>query len=84
MGLAGSAEMSANDWRRLSIGRVICHARTAASRRLAAERVPEVSASDVRNLQVIPWLVNLSRGNGTRLEQLVGWPRRRRVRERRS
>jgi len=36
--------------------------------------VPEVSASDVRNLQVIPWLVNLSRGSGIRLEQLVGWP----------
>jgi hypothetical protein len=36
--------------------------------------VPEVSASDVRNLQVIPWLVNLSRGSGVRLEQLVGWP----------
>jgi hypothetical protein len=36
--------------------------------------VPEVSASDVRNLQVIPWLINLSRGSGTRLEQLVGWP----------
>ena len=35
--------------------------------------VPEVSASDVRNLQVIPWLVNLSRGSGIRLEQLVGW-----------
>jgi len=36
--------------------------------------VPEVSASDVRNLQVIPWLVNLSRGSGIRLEQLIGWP----------
>jgi hypothetical protein len=36
--------------------------------------VPEVSASDLRNLQVIPWLVNLSRGSGIRLEQLVGWP----------
>jgi hypothetical protein len=37
-------------------------------------KVPEVDASDVRNLQVIPWLVNLSRGSGIRLEQLVGWP----------
>jgi hypothetical protein len=37
-------------------------------------KVPEISASDVRNLQVIPWLVNLSRGSGIRLEQLVGWP----------
>jgi len=36
--------------------------------------VPEVSASDVRNLQVIPWLVNLSRGSGISIEQLVGWP----------
>ena len=36
--------------------------------------VPEVGASDIRNLQVIPWLVNLSRGSGIRLEQLVGWP----------
>ena len=36
--------------------------------------VPEVSASDVRNLQVIPWFVNLSRGSGIRLEKLVGWP----------
>jgi hypothetical protein len=42
--------------------------------------VPEVIASDVRNLQVIPWLVNLSRGSGIRLEQLRGWPRRRRMR----
>jgi hypothetical protein len=37
-------------------------------------KVPEVSASDVRNLQVIPWLVNLSRGSGIRFEKLVGWP----------
>jgi hypothetical protein len=37
-------------------------------------QVPEVSASDVRNLQVIPWFVNLSRGAGISLEQLVGWP----------
>jgi hypothetical protein len=37
-------------------------------------QVPEVGASDVRNLQVIPWFVNLSRGSGIRLEQLVGWP----------
>ena len=37
-------------------------------------KVPEVDASDVRNLQVIPWLVNLSRGSGVGLEQLVGWP----------
>ena len=37
-------------------------------------KVPEVHASDVRNLQVIPWLVNLSRGSGIRLEKLVGWP----------
>jgi hypothetical protein len=37
-------------------------------------QVPEISASDVRNLQVIPWFVNLSRGSGIRLEQLVGWP----------
>ena len=37
-------------------------------------QVPEVSARDVRNLQVIPWFVNLSRGSGIRLEQLVGWP----------
>jgi hypothetical protein len=37
-------------------------------------KVPEVNASDVRNLQVIPWLVNLSRGSGMGLEQLVGWP----------
>jgi hypothetical protein len=37
-------------------------------------KVPEVDASDVRNLQVIPWLVNLSRGSGMGLEQLVGWP----------
>jgi hypothetical protein len=38
--------------------------------------VPEVSASDTRNLQVIPWLVNLSRGSGIGLEDLVGWPRK--------
>jgi hypothetical protein len=37
-------------------------------------KVPEVDASDVRNLQVIAWLVNLSRGSGIRLERLVGWP----------
>jgi hypothetical protein len=37
-------------------------------------KVPEVSASDVRNLQVIPWLVNLSRGSGIGLDRLVGWP----------
>jgi hypothetical protein len=36
--------------------------------------VPEVGASDVRNLQVIPWFVNLSRGSGISIEQLVGWP----------
>jgi hypothetical protein len=37
-------------------------------------QVLEVSASDIRNLQVIPWFVNLSRGSGIRLEQLIGWP----------
>jgi hypothetical protein len=37
-------------------------------------KVPEVDASDVRNLQVIPWLVNLSRGSDIRFEKLVGWP----------
>jgi hypothetical protein len=41
-------------------------------------KVPEDKASDIRNLQVIPWLLNLSRGSGIRLEQLVGWPGRRR------
>jgi hypothetical protein len=37
-------------------------------------QVAEENASDIRNLQVVPWFVNLSRGSGIRLEQLVGWP----------
>jgi hypothetical protein len=37
-------------------------------------KVSEENASDVRNLQVIPWLVNLSRGSGVGLEKLIGWP----------
>jgi hypothetical protein len=44
-------------------------------------QVPEENASDVRNLQFIPWFVNLSRGSGISLEQLVGWPFRGRRRE---
>ena len=46
-------------------------------------RVPEENASSLRNLQVVPWFVNLSRGNGIAIEQLVGWPypvKRKRVR----
>ena len=37
-------------------------------------RVPEENASSVRNLQLVPWFVNLSRGSGIAIEQLVGWP----------
>jgi hypothetical protein len=37
-------------------------------------QVAEENASDIRNLQLVPWFVNLSRGAGIRLEQLVGWP----------
>jgi hypothetical protein len=37
-------------------------------------RVPEENASSPRNLQVVPWFVNLSRGSGITIEQLVGWP----------
>ena len=37
-------------------------------------RVPEENASSLRNLQVVPWFVNLSRGSGMRLERLVGVP----------
>ena len=37
-------------------------------------RVPEENASSLRNLQVVPWFVNLSRGSGIAIEQLVGWP----------
>jgi hypothetical protein len=36
--------------------------------------VPEENASSLRNLQVIPWFVNLSRGSGIGIEDLVGWP----------
>ena len=36
--------------------------------------VSEANASAVGNLQVIPWFVNVSRGGGLALEQLVGWP----------
>ena len=39
-------------------------------------QVPEVSASDVRNLQVIPWFVNLSRGAGIRLGRETTVPSR--------
>jgi hypothetical protein len=37
-------------------------------------RVPEENASSPRNLQVVPWFVNLSRGSGIAIEDLVGWP----------
>ena len=37
-------------------------------------RVPEENASSLRNLQVVPWFVNLSRGSGIAIEQLIGWP----------
>jgi len=37
-------------------------------------KVPEENASSLRNLQVIPWFVNLCRGSGIAIEQLVGWP----------
>ena len=37
-------------------------------------RVPEENASSPRNLQVVPWFVNLSRGSGVGIENLVGWP----------
>ena len=46
-------------------------------------RVPEENASSLRNLQVVPWFVNLSRGSGIAIEHLVGWPypvKRKRVR----
>ncbi len=46
-------------------------------------RVPEENASSLRNLQVVPWFVNLSRGSGIAIERLVGWPypvKRKRVR----
>jgi hypothetical protein len=46
-------------------------------------RVPEGSASSPRNLQVVPWLVNLSRGSGIAIEDLVGWPYPVRVRKKR-
>ena len=39
-----------------------------------AYRVDEESASSVRNLQVVPWFVNTSRGDGMLLEWMVGWP----------
>jgi hypothetical protein len=39
-------------------------------------QVPEVSASDVRNLQVVPWFVNLSRGAGIRLGRETTVPSR--------
>ena len=32
------------------------------------------SLGAVRNLQVVPWFVNLSRGSGIAIDQLVGWP----------
>src|SRR5215510_2157817 len=45
MGLVGSTDMSANDWRSWLIGRVICRAIIAASTRLAADRaVPRIVA----------------------------------------
>ena len=37
-------------------------------------RVPAESAADVRNLQFIPWQVNISRGNRFSFEKLIGWP----------
>ena len=37
-------------------------------------RVAEENASSIRNLQVVPWFVNISRGGGMLLEWLVGWP----------
>jgi hypothetical protein len=37
-------------------------------------RVAEDRASSLHNLQVVPWFVNLSRGNNISLESLVGWP----------
>jgi len=37
-------------------------------------RVPEENASSLRNLQVVPWFVNLSRGSGIAIEHLIGWP----------
>jgi hypothetical protein len=37
--------------------------------RIAVDR-----ASSSRNLQVVPWFVNLSRGSNISLEHLVGWP----------
>ena len=40
----------------------------------SAYGVAEERASAVRNLQVIPWFVNLSRGSGMRLENMIGWP----------
>ncbi len=46
-------------------------------------RVPEQNASSLRNLQLVPWFVNLSRGSGIAIERLVGWPypvKRKRVR----
>jgi hypothetical protein len=37
-------------------------------------RVLVENASSLRNLQVVPWFVNLSRGDGIAIEQLIGWP----------
>ena len=37
-------------------------------------RVPPESAADMRNLQFIPWIVNISRGNRLSFEKLIGWP----------
>jgi hypothetical protein len=36
--------------------------------------VAEDRASSVRNLQVVPWFVNLSRGRNLSLENMIGWP----------
>jgi len=39
-----------------------------------AYRVAKENASSIRNLQVVPWFVNISRGSGMLLEWMVGWP----------
>ena len=36
--------------------------------------VAEDRASSVRNLQVVPWFVNLSRGSNVWPDKMIGWP----------
>ncbi|MFM7084746.1 MAG: hypothetical protein ACKOW3_07065 [Hyphomicrobium sp.] len=44
--------------------------------------VPAEDAASIQNLQIIPWFVNLSRGNYFRFGRMIGWPVR--MRKRRS